>query len=78
MAYTYHVRFGAGLTGVLRPAATPPVAPDDVVEAPLSVLLLTPGCSVEIGGYELDGTERPDDTLADAALTVELWADDDE
>lgn len=71
MAYSYRIGFALGQREVTRPAADPPVAPDDLALAPLPPLLLIPGYSVEIGTYHLDGSERAADLVSDGVLTVE-------
>jgi hypothetical protein len=78
MAYSYRIGFSLGQREVSRPAAVPPVAPDDVALAPLPPLLLIPGYTLELGTYHLDGTERADDSVSDGFLTVEKPEDDSE
>lgn len=78
MAYVYSIGFSTGFREVQRPAATPPVAPDDAVQAPLPDLLVTAGYTIEVGGYALDGTPRPADLVRAATLTIEPYTDGDE
>lgn len=64
----YEVALGVGYASGTRPAA---LGLGGVVTGTLTPLDLGPGCTLVAGGYGVDGTERPSDSVSNLVFTVD-------
>lgn len=66
----YQISFSTGGVAAIQPLASGPAPGGALLTADLPAIDLGPGCRIEVGTYDLDGTPRLQDTLSGLALAV--------